>query len=211
MTAPAEPGASAEPGVPGDDAVATDLVRRLAALPTPNIGDAMERLNVVDGAIHPVWRGARMAGRAFTVYVAGGDNRGIHEAIPRLAPGDVLVVNGQGIANRALIGELIAGRAAARGCAGFVIDGAVRDVRDLEEMGFPVFARGLSPAGPYRNGPARLGVPVAVGSVVVRPGDIVVGDDDGVVVVPFEEAAAVARAAEDKRDAEAQQRAEIGS
>ncbi|WP_258061923.1 RraA family protein [Arthrobacter sp. ZGTC412] len=186
-----------------------DVVRRLSELPTPNIGDAMERLNVVDGAIASVWPGARMAGRAFTVYVAGGDNLGIHEAIPQLSVGDVLVVNGQGATHRALIGELIAGRAAVQGCAGFVLDAAVRDVRDLQEMGFPVFARSTTPAGPYRNGPFRVGEPVAIGSVVVRPGDVIIGDDDGVVVVPWEEAAAVAEAAEAKRDSEAHQRAEI--
>lgn len=189
--------------------VGEDLVRRLGELPTPNIGDAMDRLNVVDGSIRSVWAGARVAGRAFTVYVAGGDNLGIHEALPQLAAGDVLVVNGQGATHRALIGELIAGRAAAHGCAGFVLDAAVRDVRDLQEMGFPVFARAITPAGPYRNGPFRLGEPVAIGSVVIRPGDVVVGDDDGIVVVPWEMASTVAEVAEAKRDAEARQRAEI--
>ena len=188
---------------------AEDLVRRLGELPTPNIGDAMDRLNVVDGAISSMWAGARMAGRASTVYVAGGDNLGIHEALDQISPGDVLVVNGQGATHRALIGELIAGRAALQGCAGFVLDAAVRDVSELREMGFPVFARSTTPAGPYRNGPYRLGESVAIGSVVVRPGDVVVGDDDGVVVVPWEDAPAVAGAAEAKRDTEARQRAEI--
>ena len=188
---------------------AQDIVRRLGELPTPNIGDAMDRLNVVDGAIGSMWPGARMAGRAFTVYVAGGDNLGIHEALGQLSPGDVLVVNGQGATHRALIGELIAGRAAAQGCAGFVLDAAVRDVRELHDMGFPVFARSTTPAGPYRNGPYRLGEGVAIGSVVIRPGDVVVGDDDGVIVVPWEEASAVTEAAEAKRDTEVRQRAEI--
>ncbi|MGO4384926.1 methyltransferase [Specibacter sp. RAF43] len=187
------------------------VLARLAALPTANIGDAMERLNVVDGAIHPVWPGARLAGRAFTLYVAGGDNKGIHEAMDSLRAGDVLVINGQGVTHRALIGELIAGRAAARGVAGFVIDGAVRDVVDLAEMKFPVFARGTSAAGPYRNGPARIGVPVAIGGVVVRSGDFVIADADGVVVVPAEEAEAVAERAEAKHAIEAAQRAAIGS
>jgi RraA family protein len=164
-------------------------------LPVANIGDAMERLNVVDSGIRTVWPGARIVGRAFTVMTAGGDNKAIHEALEHVGPGDVLVVNGQGATHRALIGELIAGRAAAKGVVGFVIDGAIRDVRDLEEMGFPVFARAVTPAGPYRNGPGYHQKPVAIGGVVVNPGDLVVADDDGVAVVPRDaEAGVIARA-----------------
>jgi RraA family protein len=186
-----------------------DLVNRAAALPVANIGDAMERLNVVDAQIGTVWPGARVAGRAFTVMTAGGDNKAIHEALTQIGPGDVLVVNGQGNTNRALIGELIAGRAIARGVAGFVIDGAVRDVRDLEELRFPVYARAVTPAGPYRNGPGYLQRPVAIGGVVVNPGDIVVGDDDGVAVLPQAEAADIIGRAEAKHEQETKQRAEI--
>nr|WP_246858672.1 methyltransferase [Citricoccus sp. SGAir0253] len=186
---------------------------RLAALPVANVGDAMDRLHVVDGAIHSVWPavGARLAGRAVPVTVAGGDNLGIHEVIPTLTEGDVLVVNGQGATHRALVGELIAGRAMARGCRGFVLDACVRDAVDLQRMGFPVFARGTTPAGPYRNGPFEAGVAAAVGGVVVHPGDLVLGDDDGVAVVPWERAAEVLAAAEAKHATEARQRAEIGS
>lgn len=164
-------------------------------LPVANIGDAMERLNVVDSGIGPVWSGARLVGRAFTVMTAGGDNKAIHEALDHAGPGDVLVVNGQGATHRALIGELIAGRAAAQGVVGFVIDGAIRDVRDLEAMRFPVFARAVTPAGPYRNGPGYHQKPVAIGGVVANPGDLVVADDDGVAIVPRDaEAGIIARA-----------------
>jgi regulator of RNase E activity RraA len=189
-----------------------DLIGRFAALPVANVGDAMDRLNVVDGAIRSVWpsSGARLAGRAVPVTVAGGDNLGIHEVIPTLRPGDVLVVNGQGATHRALIGELIAGRAMARGCVGFVLDACVRDAVDLQQMGFPVFARGTTPAGPYRNGPFQAGVAAAVGTVVVHPGDLVLGDDDGVAVVPWASAAEVLAKAEAKHATEARQRAEIG-
>ncbi|MFZ8756008.1 methyltransferase [Microbacterium sp. HMH0099] len=171
--------------------VAADVVAGLAALPVANIGDSMDRLNVVDAGIHAVWRGAAVAGPAFTVEVAGGDNAGIHAAISQVPAGAVLVVNGHGVTDRALIGELIAERLRKVGCAGFVVDGAVRDVGDLEEMGFPVFARSSSPAGPYKNGPFRVGVPIALGGVVVTPGDVVVGDGDGLAVVPAAEAEAV--------------------
>ncbi|WP_313816668.1 methyltransferase [Citricoccus sp.] len=190
----------------------SELIERFAALPVANVGDAMDRLNVVDSGIQSVWpsAGAKMAGRAVPVTVAGGDNLGIHEAIPTLRPGDVLVVNGQAATHRALIGELIAGRAMAQGCVGFVLDASVRDAVDLEQMRFPVFARGTTPAGPYRNGPFVGGVAAAVGTVVVHPGDLVLGDDDGVAIVPRGRAAEILVKAEAKHAAETQQRAEIG-
>lgn len=151
-----------------------------------------------------------MAGPAFCVLTAPGDNKAIHSAIDEAAPGDVIVVAAGGYLDRALIGELMAGRAAARGLSGIVIDGAVRDARDIGDMHFPVFARGVTPAGPYRNGPGAHQIPVSVGGVAVCPGDIVVGDDDGVVVIRQQELEAVVPRAEAKHAAEATQRAAIG-
>jgi len=173
-----------------------DAVRRLGALPTANIGDAMDRLGALDSRIQAAWPGAKLAGPAFTVWTRAGDNAAIHAALRLAEPGDVIVVNGQGDESRALLGELIGGSAAAAGIAGFVLDGAVRDAADLAELGMPVFARASTPAGPYKNGPGRLGVPIAVGGVAINLGDIVVGDSDGVVVVPRADAEAVATAAE---------------
>lgn len=216
MSAAQDPATASVPGTISAEAAAgladAELVERFAALPVANVGDAMDRLGVVDAAIQSVWPGpgARLAGRAVPLTVAGGDNLGIHEVIPTLTAGDVLVVNGQGATHRALIGELIAGRAMARGCAGFVLDACVRDAVDLQQMGFPVFARGTTPAGPYRNGPFQAGVAAAVGSVVAHPGDLVLGDDDGVAVVPWDRAPEVLVQAEAKHAAEARQRAEIG-
>jgi len=192
-----------------EHAVPREIVDRLGALPVANVGDAMERLGVVEAEIGAVWRGARTAGTARTVEVAGGDNAGVHEAIDSLEPGDVLVVNGHGVRDRALVGELIAERLRARGCVGLVVDGAVRDVGDLEEIGFPVFARAVTPAGPYRHGPFRVGVPVAIGGVVVHTGDVVVADGDGVAVVPAAEAADVLARAEAKHADETRTRNEI--
>lgn len=186
------------------------MLAQLAELPAANIGDAMERLNVVDAAISSQWCGARLAGRAITVYTAAGDNSAIHEAVDQITDGDVLVVNGQGETAHALVGELIAGRAKVRGCRGFIIDGAVRDVADFAEMRFPVFARAITPAGPYRNGPGSVNVDVAIGGVVVHPGDLVLGDDDGVVVVPADKAEDVLAGARAKHEREMVQRAEIG-
>ncbi|WP_336855160.1 methyltransferase [Sinomonas albida] len=180
------------------------LCRRFGALPTPNIGDAMERLGVLDSAIKSVWPGGRLAGPAFTVWTRAGDNAYIHRALAEAAPGDVVVVNGQGDESRALLGDLIGARARNAGLAGFVIDGAVRDAAGLEQVGMPVFARTTSPAGPYKNGPGALGCAVAVGGVAVLPGDIVVGDDDGAVVVPRGRAEEVLLAAEAVQQDEAE-------
>lgn len=189
--------------------IADDVVAGLAELPVANIGDSMDRLGVVDAGIQAVWNGAALAGPAFTVEVAGGDNAGIHQALALIPAGAVLVVNGHGVTDRALIGELIAERLRKVGCAGFVVDGAVRDVNDIAEMRFPVFARSSSPAGPYKNGPFRIGVPIALGGVVVSPGDIIVGDGDGLAVVPASEAPAILERARRKNADEAETRRAI--
>lgn len=186
-----------------------ELFHRLSQLETTQLGDVMDRLNIVDGAIFPIWSNETIVGRAVTVLTAAGDNKTIHEAVDTLTPGDVLVINGQGATHRALVGDLIALRAKRRGCVGFVIDGAIRDAQGFEELGFPVYARGVTPAGPYRNGPGRLQVPVAIGGVVVMPGDYLVADSDGIAVIPAADAESIVAAAEQKNLAEQKQRAEI--
>jgi len=173
-----------------------DLLVRLARLPVANVGDAMERISAVDSAVRPMWRGARVVARAYTVLTRSGDNQGIHEAIDLAAPGEVLVVNGFADTSRALVGELLAGRAKANQLAGFVIDGAIRDVDEIESIGVAVFARAVTPAGPYKMGPHRQQVPIALGGQCVLPGDVITGDADGVVVIPFAQLAATVEAAE---------------
>lgn len=168
--------------------VSEELLAAYEGLPTANIGDARERLGLLDSGISPLWNGARAVGRAVTVLTRAGDNQAIHEALRIAGPGDLIVVDGQGDTRRALIGELIAERARARGVVGMVLDGAARDVEVLEEIGFPVWARAVTPAGPYKDGPGRVNVAVAVGGAVCRPGDLVVADGDGVAVLPAEEA-----------------------
>lgn len=176
-----------------------DLLARFRRIPSANIADAMGRLGAVDARIKPVWEGASVVGTAFTVWTRPGDNQGIHAALERVTDGDVLVINGGGDESRALIGELIGGKARLRGVVGFVIDGAVRDATGLREYEVPVFARATTPAGPYKDGPHLLQSRIAVGGVVVSPGDIVVGDEDGVVIVPLAQADVVAAAAERKQ------------
>jgi 4-hydroxy-4-methyl-2-oxoglutarate aldolase len=164
-----------------------DVLHAYAGLAVANIGDARQRMGMVDSGIHAMWKGARVVGRARTVWTRAGDNKSLHEALEKVRHGEVIVINGHGDCNRALMGELIAERARSRGCVGMIIDGAARDIDVLEEIGFGVWARAASPAGPYKDGPGKIDIPVAVGGVVCAPGDLVAADDDGVIIVPAAE------------------------
>jgi 4-hydroxy-4-methyl-2-oxoglutarate aldolase len=156
----------------------------------------------MDSGIDPVPAEPAMAGTALTVKVVPGDNLIIHKAIAMAEPGDVLVVDGDGYTGTAYLGELMAASCRANGLAGIVVDGAVRDRAELVEMGFPVYARGVHPQGPFKQDPGSINVTVSVGDVTVDPGDIVVGDGDGVAVVPPEDADAVLADAREKMAAE---------
>ncbi|KEP75913.1 methyltransferase [Microbacterium sp. SUBG005] len=147
------------------------------------IGDAMERFGVARG-LSPLWEGAVVSGPAATVLTRPGDNKGVHAAFEQVRAGEILVVDGGADDTRALIGELVAEKAKALGVAGIVLDGAARDAVELREVGVPVFARAVTPAGPWKTGPYRLGGVVTLGGVPVAPGDWIVGDADGVAVVP---------------------------
>jgi regulator of RNase E activity RraA len=168
-----------------------ELVRAFEAFPVANIGDAMERLGIVDGGISPVWEGARCVGSALPVLGAAGDNAAVIEALNHIQPGDVVVINGFGHEHRALVGEQLSQRFEAAGATGAVIDGYIRDRATIAEIKFPVFARGVTPAGPFKNGPGVIGEPVAIGGIVCSAGDIVAADDDGVVIIPRARAAEI--------------------
>lgn len=169
---------------PSWDRVAVGETHRLGEVPAANVGDALRRMTVMDGGIRLFTERAALLGNALTVDVRSGDNLAIHRALDEARPGDVLVVNGHGDMTRALIGDLIGEIMVNAGVTGAVVDGAVRDVQALSEMGLAVYARAITPAGPFKDGPGAIGVPVAVGGVVVAAGDVLVGDADGVVVVP---------------------------
>src|SRR5215210_4294204 len=159
---------------------AVSLTASFKTAPTAVISDNLERLPGAVG-LRPFHRGGSMAGPASTIRTAAGDNRAIHQALELFRPGDVVVVDGGGDTSRALIGEIIASIAEHRGAAGMVLDGAIRDAGAIGRSDFPIFARGVIHRGPYKNGPGETGVPVSVGGMVINPGDIVVGDEDGVV------------------------------
>lgn len=158
--------------------------RRLGEVPAAHVGDALQRMTVMDGGIRLFTERAALLGNALTVDVRSGDNLAIHRALDEARPGDVLVVNGHGDTTRALIGDLIGEIMVNAGVTGAVVDGSVRDVQALSGMGLAVYARAITPAGPFKDGPGTVGAPVAVGGMVVAAGDVVVGDADGVVVVP---------------------------
>lgn len=180
-----------------------ELIADFRALPVANISDNLHRIVGAVG-LRPFHDGSPMAGTALTVRVRSGDNRAIHEALEMVRPGDVIVVDGGGDESRALVGEIMTSVANMRGAAGFVLDAAVRDVVALARSSFPCFARAGIHLGPYKNGPGEINVPVTIGGMLVNPGDIVVGDADGVVAFPQEIAPALLEATRVQSDAEAE-------
>jgi 4-hydroxy-4-methyl-2-oxoglutarate aldolase len=142
---------------------------------------------LMDGAIRPVWPGAHMVGPALTVLNVSGDTLMLHRAIALSQPDDVLVVVADSPSVNAMWGNLVTTAASARGVAGAIVDGNVRDMADIRRSHFPVWARSASPRGSTRNGPGSINVPVMCGGVRVNPGDLIVADDDGIVVVPIEQ------------------------
>lgn len=170
------------------------LVEALRAWPTANLADALPDVSVILGLAPRHDPVAVMCGPALTVRVAAGHNLLIQHAIDLARPGDVIVIDGAGDAERALIGEIMSRWAHRRGVAGFVVDGAVRDLDHLRQSPLPVYARHVSPRGPVKEGVGDIHGETHVGGAVVRTGDLIVGDRDGVVAVPLRCAAAAIEA-----------------
>ena len=164
-----------------------DLVKQFEGAASSNLADAMGRFNFMDAGIRP--RSAlALCGAAVTVNCRPGDNLMVHKALEVAEPGDIVVVNTNGNVSSAVFGELMCHTAVAAKLGGIVVDGAVRDVPAIMNLGFPAFSRVVSPGGCDKDGPGEINVDIACGGVVVHPGDIVVGDNDGVVVVPQRDA-----------------------
>lgn len=164
--------------------VTAEMLAQFATVGTSQVSDCMGRLYGAVGLRPFHGGGVRMAGLALTVKTRPADNLTVHKALGMAGPGDVLVVDGGGDVNTALMGELMVTRARIRGVAGIVIDGAVRDAELLGQGDFPCFARAGALRGPYKDGPGEINVPVSIGGQVVMAGDVVLGDADGVVIVP---------------------------
>jgi RraA family protein len=166
--------------------LAPELVAGFGAFDTPAISDRMNRLYAMAPGIRNLTdERLRLIGPACTVKVYPGDNLMVHKSLDIAEPGDVVVIDTSASPLTAVLGDLISTKARHRGLAGFVVDGLVRDLEDIRALGdFPVFARGVTPIGPLHRGPGEINHPVAVGGIVVFPGDIIVGDVNGVVVIP---------------------------
>ena len=181
--------------LPFQDAPEKGLIEALRNTAAAHLSDNMNRVNAIGAEIRPYHKGGSLAGPALTVKVPPGDNLMVHKAIDIARPGDVIVVDAGGVLTHAIIGEIMSTLAESRGVAGMVIDGSIRDAGALAKSAFPVYARGVTHRGPYKNGPGEINVPVVIGGTVVMPGEIIVGDEDGLVMVSRAEAAALAETA----------------
>lgn len=181
----------------------------LLRLGTATVHEAQGQKGAVDGAIRPLDPAMRVAGPALTVRCRPGDNLALHYALTKIQPGQVLVVDAEGFVEAGPWGDIMSEAAMLRGCAGLVIDGSVRDSQTIIDMGFPVFSRGISIKGTNKYQPGQVGVPVVLGGIVVRTGDIVVGDRDGLVVVLAEEVESAIRASQEREDKEHVSRAQL--
>jgi regulator of RNase E activity RraA len=158
------------------------LMEKFRGLPSSNIGDMLNRLSNMRHQIQP-FNDHELLGPAFTVKVPAGDNMFLHIALDLAKPGDIIVINGEGCLDRSLMGEIMITYAEKRGIGGFIVDGAIRDSDYAKRAKIPVYAAGVCPQGPYKNGPGEINTPIACGGQVVFPGDILVGDPDGIVVI----------------------------
>lgn len=192
-------------------AVSPARAQNFLTVPLANVSDCMSRIFAGGANLNPMHRGDPMAGPALTVKVRPGDNLMIHKALEIAVPGDVIVVDGGGDLSNALIGEIMTGIAQKRGVAGFVIYGAIRDSRALKESAFPVFASGVTHRGPYRDGPGEVNTTIAINGMVIEPGDLMLGDSDGVLCVPYDQVDALHMAAMAKGAAEAKMIEDIQS
>ena len=185
------------------------LVDKFRSIPVANISDSMSRMTAGGPRLRPMHAGGVLAGPAFTVKARPGDNLMLHKSLDLAQPGDIIVCDGGGDLTNALIGELMIAHAIKRGLGGVVINGAVRDSAAIRAGSFPVFAAGVTHRGPYKDGPGEINVVVAIDGMVVAPGDLIIGDEDGILCVPRLEAETIYKAAKAKNDAEEQQMAAI--
>jgi regulator of RNase E activity RraA len=190
-------------------AVSAELIAGFRAIPVANVSDVMSRMAAGGAALRPMHAGGVLTGPALTVKTRPGDNLMVHKAIDMAVPGDVIVVDAGGDLTNAIIGELMLAHAIKRGVGGFVIHGAIRDAAAIRAGKLPVYASGVSHRGPYKDGPGEINLPIALNGMVIAAGDLILGDDDGVFTVPFDDCAAVLAAATAKQAAETEQMATI--
>lgn len=185
------------------NAVDTALAKKFQSLPVANVSDSMSRMAAGGSRLRPVGNvKGTMAGPALTVKSRPGDNLLVHKALDMAKEGDVIVVDAGGDLTNAIIGEIMVYIAQEKKVAGFVINGAIRDVDEIRDCGLPVYAAGVTHRGPYKDGPGEVNVPIAIDGMVITPGDLILGDGDGLLCVPLDEVEAVLAATEAKQAAE---------
>lgn len=178
------------------------VAEKFRELPVANLSDCMSRLTAGGPRLRPYHAEGQLYGPAFTVKTRPGDNLMVHKAMDMAMPGDVIVVDAGGDLTNSIIGEIMVSYARGRGLAGIIINGAIRDSGAIGRQNWPVFAAGVTHRGPLRTGPGEIGRAIAIDGMVIQPGDLVVGDDDGVLCIPFDEVDQVLQAATAKRDEE---------
>lgn len=160
------------------------LVKQFEQVVTPHISDNMNRLSALGAELVPYHQEGMLVGTAITVKTRPGDNLMVHKAIDLAEDGDVIVVDAGGELTNAIVGEIMLRLAQKKGIKGFVINGAIRDVKAFQNDVFPVYAKGITHRGPYKEGPGEINAPISIAGTIIHPGDIVVGDEDGVAIVP---------------------------
>lgn len=184
-------------------------VEKFKSIAVANISDSMNRMVHGGPRLRPLHAGGVLAGVALTVKQRPGDNLMVHAALNRAKAGDVLVIDAGGDLTNAIMGELMLSQAQQIGVAGVVINGAVRDSGWIAANSLPVYAAGITHRGPYKNGPGEVNATIALDGMVIEPGDLIVGDEDGVVCVPFDQTGQVFAAADKKQRDEAETMAKI--
>lgn len=177
------------------------LVEKFRGIPSSNINDLMNRMFCMGHELRPMNR-VPLLGTAVTVKAPMGDNLALTKAMDMAREGDVIVVDGEGCEDRALMGEMMLTFCEKKGIAGFIIDGAIRDSEAMRRASIPMYCRAVAPQGPFKHGPGEVNVPISCGGQVVFPGDILVGDEDGVVVIRPEYAEELAAEAAKKHEGE---------
>ncbi|MGM0792501.1 MULTISPECIES: RraA family protein [Bacillus] len=174
--------------LPIKNRVSKEIIEQYRSVVTPHISDNLNRMHAIGAKLRPYHKKGKLIGTAVTVKTRPGDNLLVHKAIDLAEPGDVIVVDAGGDTTNAIVGEIMLRIAKRNGITGFIIDGAIRDTKAFAEGDFPVYAVGVTHRGPYKDGPGEINVPISIDGMCVNPGDLVIGDEDGIAVIPQENA-----------------------
>lgn len=187
------------------------VINDLQSVPTTAISDVLKGMQNVDPQIKPLKENYKIAGKAYTVQLPVGDNLMLLRSLKEAKKGDILVVDVKGDTYRAIAGDFVVGMMKSLELGGLVVDGVIRDLIDIKELNFPVFSKGTTVSSGTKNGPGDTNIPISVGGAPVNPGDIIVGDVDGVVVIPKDKAEDVLTKAQEKMIADDKREAKVGS